>query len=200
VSQARPYSTVMVIVFLTIFGLLAVAPDSTTIASPTAFTYDAPTVACVDVHAFGAAEASLEVLSVVREESARPSAEGRGTCTTPPSRSVATEAAGRPVYPPNRGFEFDPIETTLKAGSSIDRYGPRSGTFASPEGTPFGQRSLPASAASKPYEAYEVLKPIEGVNMGPARPWFGQPGLGVQYELPAPIQQLLDDGFLGVKK
>lgn len=89
-SQARPYSTVMVIVFLTIFGLLAVAPDSTTIASPTAFTYDAPTVACVDVHAFGAAEASLEVLSVVREESARPSAEGRGTCTTPPSRSVAT--------------------------------------------------------------------------------------------------------------
>ena len=106
----------------------------------------------------------------------------------------------RSVYPPNRGFEFDPIETTLKPGSSIDRYGPRSGTFASPEGTPFGQRSLPASAASKPYEAYEVLKPIEGVNMGPARPWFGQPGLGVQYELPAPIQQLIDDGFLGVKK
>ena len=116
------------------------------------------------------------------------------------TNTCATESAGRPVYPPNRGFEFDPIETTLEPGSSIDRYGPRSGTFASPVGTPFGQRSLPVSAASKPYEAYEVLKPIEGVNMGLARPWFGQPGLGVQYELPAPIQQLIDDGFLREKK
>lgn len=109
-------------------------------------------------------------------------------------------APGKPAYPPNRGFEFDPIETTLKPGSSINRYGARGGTFASPKGTPFGQRALPPSDAYKPYEAYEVLKPIEGVRMGPVRPWFGQPGRGVQYEFPRSIQELIDDRFLGVKK
>ena len=150
----------------------------------------------------GAAYGALFALAGELVQQAKSVAGASVPAERPQSIPSAPEAgtAGRPVYPPNRGFEYDPIETTLKPGASIDRYGPRSGTFASPEGTPFGQRSLPASAASKPYEDYVVLKPIEGVNMGLARPWFGQPGLGVQYELPAPIQQLIDDGFLGVKK
>lgn len=180
--------------------LIACAITGTTAVSAASYTYDAATFARVDVRTGAGADAGSAQLTVPREGSASPPAGTRGPSTTFLTRNDATEAAARPVYPPNRGFEFDPVETTLKPGASIDRYGPRSGTFASPEGTPFGQRSLPASAATKPYEAYEVLKPIEGVNMGPARPWFGQPGLGVQYELPAPIQQLIDDGYLGVKK
>jgi hypothetical protein len=165
-----------------------------------ASTYDASTLPRVDDDAINVFDAGPALLGNARARSAPPAAAAQGTSSTRFVRNIATNTAGRPVYPPNRGFEFDPVVTTLKPGASIDRYGTRSGTFASPEGTPFGQRSLPASAASKPYEAYEVLKPIEGVNMGPARPWFGQPGRGVQYELPAPIQQLIDDGFLGVKK
>jgi hypothetical protein len=89
---------------------------------------------------------------------------------------------------------------TLESGTMIDRYGGPSGYFASPKGTPFGARALPDEALEKPYLQYEVLKPVN-VNSGKATPWFGQPGLGTQYEFSKSIQQLIDDGVLrGVKK
>jgi len=58
-------------------------------------------------------------------------------------------------------------------------------------------RSLPPEALEKPYIQYEVVKPIE-VNAGKAAPWFGQPGLGTQYEFSKSIQELVDDGILRV--
>ena len=39
------------------------------------------------------------------------------------------------------------------------------------------------------------LKPIE-VNSGEAIPWFGQEGLGIQYELPKNINLLLREGYI----
>lgn len=99
------------------------------------------------------------------------------------------------LYPPNRGFHGKPERIALTPGTRIDRYGAPSGTFTSPAGTPFPERSLPSAAASKPLNTYEVVKPFE-VHAGPAEPWFGQPGMGTQYESRVSVQRLIDEGFL----
>jgi hypothetical protein len=54
---------------------------------------------------------------------------------------------------------------------------------------------LPPNNASKPYSVYEVVKPFK-VQAGPAKPWFGQPGKGMQYELPKSIQELIEEGYI----
>ena len=56
-------------------------------------------------------------------------------------------------------------------------------------------RALPPGANLKPYAVYQVSKPL-GVEAGVVRPWFGQPGLGFQYKLPASVQDLIDQGYL----
>ena len=110
-----------------------------------------------------------------------------------------------PYYPPNRGFLLDPVSTTLKPGARLSRYGgfvdqsgqfKDFGTFVAPEGVPFRMRALPPSAEGKPLSVYEVLKPIDNVSTGKAAPGFNQPGLGSQQELPLPIQDLVEQGFL----
>jgi hypothetical protein len=99
------------------------------------------------------------------------------------------------VWPPNRGFAGEPGAASLIPGARVDRYGAESGTFVAPEGTPFDMRSLPESALEKPLNSYEVLKPIE-VQAGPAAPWFGQPGGGLQFELPGSVKSLIESGHL----
>jgi len=108
-------------------------------------------------------------------------------------------------WPPNRGFINYHIET-LQPGTKIDRYGGYTdaadgqfhdkGTFASPMGASFGSRALPASTQNKPYTKYVVLKPIPNVRTGEAIPWFGEPGMGIQYELPENIDDLLKEGYI----
>ena len=99
------------------------------------------------------------------------------------------------VWPPNRGFAGEPGAASLIPGTRVDRYGAEGGTFVAPVGTPFGARSLPESALNKPFNTYEVLKPIE-VQAGPAAPWFGQRGGGMQYELPSSVKDLIGSGHL----
>nr|WP_282098646.1 RHS repeat-associated core domain-containing protein [Pseudoalteromonas sp. MMG006] len=104
---------------------------------------------------------------------------------------------GPEAWPPNRGFvSIEKVE--VNNGSTIDRFGgfidPNGefrdfGTFVSPEGNSFASRALPPSTREKDYNAYEVLEPLE-VNAGAAIPWFGQPGGGIQYELPTSIENL----------
>lgn len=93
------------------------------------------------------------------------------------------------------GFLETPTKTTLPVGMTLDRYGPETGSFLSPEGTPFEQRSLFPGTQETGYNIYEVVKPIE-VNAGTAAPWFEQPGGGVQYQTPMSIESLIDGGFL----
>ncbi|WP_088255973.1 glycohydrolase toxin TNT-related protein [Fimbriiglobus ruber] len=108
-------------------------------------------------------------------------------------------------WPKNRGFiEKVPSTITLAPGATFDRYGgffengvfKDFGTFISPAGVPFEMRALPQASLGKPFTTYEVLKPIIDVKTGTARPWFGRPGLGVQHELPMPIQDLINQGFI----
>ena len=105
------------------------------------------------------------------------------------------KGADNVAWPPNRGFDGDSAPASLIPGAKVDRYGSPNGTFVSPDGTPFPNRSLPASSASKPLNTYEVAKPIQ-VDVGSAAPWFNQPGEGTQFELPRTVQDLLDSGHL----
>lgn len=57
-------------------------------------------------------------------------------------------------------------------------------------------RALPSGSNQKPYTVYEVLKPIENVASSKIAPWFGELGLGTQYELPNSVQSYLDSEHL----
>jgi hypothetical protein len=106
------------------------------------------------------------------------------------------------AWPPNRGA-VKSTTNKLPIGHEIDRYGGWTdstgfhdqGTFVSPVGTPFSSRALPASMLNKPYKKYRVKQEFD-VDAAPAIPWFGQPGMGTQYELPASIDDLVQLGIL----
>lgn len=52
-----------------------------------------------------------------------------------------------------------------------------------------------ASQVPYNYHIYEVEKVIVVIG-GPVAPWFGQPGLGMQFLLPKSIDALVKDGVL----
>ena len=102
---------------------------------------------------------------------------------------------GKPIYPPNNGFDGAPKNTVLQPGSQIDRYGGPNGKFFSDPGTPFGSRAMPGASAPSQYSVYEVLKPLN-VQSGKIAPWFGQPGGGTQYMTKEGVVFLLENGYL----
>jgi hypothetical protein len=105
------------------------------------YTYDAPPAARVDVQVAGAAGANLTRLSVAREGSSSPSAEGRGTSTTPNSRSVATNTA----------------DDVLQAADDVAQYGSTPGgrPYTRHYGTETGpQRNIPGSVVDEAVDNY----------------------------------------------
>lgn len=98
-------------------------------------------------------------------------------------------------WPEDSGFANGSKPMTLQPGTLIDRYGPESGHFLSPEGTPFEQRALFPGTQMKGYSIYEVVKPLE-VQGGEVAPWFNQPGGGTQYETSSSIESLIESGIL----
>jgi len=100
---------------------------------------------------------------------------------------------GWDIYPMFYGFYGTYSTETLKAGSVIvDRYGKYTGSFVSPQGTSFSERSLPPGSKNDEYHVYRVKKDIPGVLSGRTAPWFGQTGGGWQYKLPDKIMNLSD--------
>lgn len=117
----------------------------------------------------------------------------------PPTRALRT------YWPPESGFLRPPQIVTLRPGEQLSRYGGwidesgtfrDLGTFTAPNDVPFAMRSLPACHENRPFSNYVVIIPIENVQMGTTGPWFGQPGLGIQHNLPLPIERLIEQGFL----
>lgn len=97
-----------------------------------------------------------------------------------------------------------PLHTTisLKVGQRVDLFGSGFGHFLAPAGTPYAERALPPSnldtydpAYPNGYHLYEVTRPFL-VEAGPIRPWFGQPGYGIQYLTGPSIPQLVAAGNL----
>ncbi|WP_370452750.1 TNT domain-containing protein [Kribbella sp. VKM Ac-2568] len=83
----------------------------------------------------------------------------------------------------------------MKPGTQVDRFGWDTGRFVAPNGTSIGARSLAPGTTDKPYKVFEVTNRLV-VHAGLAQPWFGQPGMGTQYCLPASVGDLLDAGYL----
>lgn len=132
-----------------------------------------------------------------------------GMCPGAFLATFTNSTTGQFVYPPFKGFQIDtsgvPIisNVTLLLGTFLDRFGSEYGTFMSPAGAPYAQRALPPSnldaapGAEYPYNyhVYTVSNPIV-VQAGPIAGWFGQPGFGVQFLMPASIMSLLEQGYL----
>ncbi|MDR1755720.1 MAG: TNT domain-containing protein, partial [Culturomica sp.] len=103
---------------------------------------------------------------------------------------------GKNIYPRNDGFKGKSTETTLQPGQIIDRYGPETGKFFAPEGTPFSNRSLHPNTNIELFNSYEVLRPFS-VLSGTTAPFYGQPGGGTQYFSPSMnVQQLILQGYI----
>jgi Tuberculosis necrotizing toxin len=120
-------------------------------------------------------------------------------------------------YPPDNGFliaDGHPVEfhSTLLRGEDVDRFGSEYGGFLAPADTPYANRSIPPqsldnfdAAFTCNYHLYRVLKPFNA-ETGPIAPAFGQPGLGLQYQLvssllpgdpgTANVLWLIDHGYL----
>jgi hypothetical protein len=115
------------------------------------------------------------------------------------SREVAGGTSllpARSPWPANSGFIEGTVERKfLMPGETFDRYGFGGGKFVSPVGTPIEARALRPGTESLPFNTYQVVKPFE-VNAGGVQPWFGQPGLGTQYELPVSVNTLLNRGII----
>ena len=109
---------------------------------------------------------------------------------------------GKGSWPPNRGFASS-SQNILPVGTKLDRYGGwhdsegfhDRGTFLSPAGSSFEGRALPDSTRSSPFNTYEVIRPIS-VESGPAIPWFGKPGMGIQHEASSSMDNLVNNGYL----
>ncbi len=65
----------------------------------------------------------------------------------------------------------------------------------SPYGTPYPERSLPASSVAGPYSEYEVIKEVP-VTEAVVAPAFGEPGLGDQFRLDQSVKWYVDNGYL----
>lgn len=126
---------------------------------------------------------------------AEPAAEGPWTGAGARKLRCPGSQAQTIVWPPNRGFLKPPDRAIIQPGTIVDRFGGAGGRFVAPQGTSFGARSLPADFASRPLNAYEVVKPID-VDAGVSAPWFNQPGGGIQFDLPQTVHQLIESGHL----
>ena len=124
---------------------------------------------------------SLKAASKGRQQTNKDSTNQQSTANSESDdKPNSTGTAVTNYWPPNDGFAGLTEIIELKRGARIDRYGgeldkdgnlkDKDGKFASPAGTPFNQRSLPASSSKKPYNAYRVIKPISNVESGRAAP------------------------------
>jgi len=112
-------------------------------------------------------------------------------------------------WPPNSGAISLKI-VQLDSGKLIDRYGGYyvvdsathdstfhdRGKFVCFKGVPFAKRALPLSALKSPYRLYRIVKAIAAVKEGGVIPWFNEPGLGTQFEMPLNIDDLKSGGYI----
>ncbi|MGC5198817.1 TNT domain-containing protein, partial [Aphanothece microscopica] len=98
-------------------------------------------------------------------------------------------------WPPDNGFAERATFIVLPEGMLLDRFGAETGRFFSPRGAAFRARALPGICAALPYHAYRVTAPLLA-RVGPAAPWFDEPGGATQVMTDATAAQLLAHGTL----
>ena len=99
-------------------------------------------------------------------------------------------------YTINDGFA-SMSQFTLEPGQYLQRIGGEGGSYVSSYFTDPFSLSLPYDKLSQlnNISVYEVVSPIT-VNAGPALPFFGQYGGGIQYDLGKSIAELIAEGIL----
>ena len=102
----------------------------------------------------------------------------------------------RGYFPVNDGFATI-SQVTLQPGQYLQRIGGEGGFYASPYYTDPFSLSLPYDKLNQMnnISIYEVMNPIT-VNAGPAVPYFGQYGGGMQYRFGETIAKLIAEGIL----
>ena len=113
--------------------------------------------------------------------------------------------SGETWYPAAYAVPGTEFQTVLKPGMHLDRYGGtgRNSSFLAPVESGLGQRALPPGTNIAIRDEYVVLKafPVEQSNV---MPWFGKPGMGVQFNTQIGadmnIQQLIKLGFIKAVK
>lgn len=108
---------------------------------------------------------------------------------------------GEPLYPENEGFIGEPdVEELVPDKYLLDRFGAPRGRFFAFYGTDFGSRALNKydladfKAGRKEYHIYKVVKPISGVLLGTAAPWFGEKGGCIQGMVQGSMAKYLKNG------
>lgn len=114
-------------------------------------------------------------------------------CGAANSAIGASKALELSRWPANDGFLHEPVETILKAGTRVDRFGGDAGRFTAPVGTPLPQRAMRLGSEKAPYSVFELQQDIT-VRGGITAPAFGQAGGGVQYLFPESMSSLLESG------
>jgi hypothetical protein len=102
-------------------------------------------------------------------------------------------------YPPNNGaISGSEKVVELQPGQSLGRYGnigPKSDFVTAPGESP-DSLSLPPNTSPSVYTEIRVLKPIPGVTQSTVAPWGGSSGMGIQYQLPKPLEILRMEGYI----
>ena len=101
----------------------------------------------------------------------------------------------------NLFFAKEEVEISLKPGDVFRRYGEirANSVFVTEAGADAGKLSLPPNTDPSIYQEFIVVHEIPETMQSAIRAWAGSPGGGVQYELPAPILQLLKEGYITFK-
>lgn len=148
------------------------ALTGTTTASASAFTYDTPTSARVDVHENEGAVARPPAFSGVREWSAPPAVEVQAASTTSRSRSVATES------------EYVNLASESRTTHILDGH--------MPPGEP-GNTLFP-----KDWSADQIMHNVSDVATDPSLEWVQQTGkLGAQFTKNGDPVRFFVDGIRG---
>ena len=109
------------------------------------------------------------------------------------------KADGSMNYPPNNGAISGTEKVVeLQPGQSLGRYGnigPKSDFVTAPGASP-DSLSLPPNTSPSVYTEIRVLKPIPGVTQSTVAPWGGSSGMGIQYQLPKPLEILRMEGYI----
>ena len=108
---------------------------------------------------------------------------------------------GSTWWPPNQGAVPGTEQTvTLPKGTILGRIGSMHGSFVAPPNTSPELLSLSPATNLSEYFEIELTADIPNVQQAEVAPWFDMPGGGIQYKLPASIQELMDRGYIKIKK
>jgi hypothetical protein len=108
-----------------------------------------------------------------------------------------TKPDGSIWWPPNNGaLPGTEKIVTLQKCVKFGRIGGDGGSYVAPPNTPPDKLALKPGTDMSIYNGYKVIIDISEVQQAEIAKWFDMPGRGIQYKLPASINDLIDGGYI----